>query len=64
VPPVVPKVYVLVTEALLVKPPVPVSVNQRDKYAISNTVCAAVVCDKTILPAPNVRVRGTALSQN
>jgi hypothetical protein len=41
VPPVVPKVYVLVTEALAVNPPVPVHVNPV-AVAISRLVAAAV----------------------
>jgi hypothetical protein len=52
VPPVVPKTTVLVTAAVVVKPPVPVQVNP---VAVANdsTVCAAVGCTNTMLLAPN-----------
>jgi hypothetical protein len=51
-PPVVPNVNVLVIEASVVKPPVPVLV-KLVAFAIDNTVVAAVVCANTMLPVPN-----------
>jgi len=51
-PPVVPKVNVLVIEASVVKPPVPVHVKPV-AVAIDNTVVATVVYAKTILLEPN-----------
>ena len=55
-----PKDKVLVTEASVTKPPVPVHV-KLVAVTIASTVCAAVVCAKTILPEPNVTVRTFAV---
>jgi len=61
VPPVVPKVNVLVTlMSGTVNPPVPVYVNPV-AVAILNTVVAAVVCDNAIDPVPNAILRVLAL---
>ena len=51
-PLVVPNTSVLVTEASVVNPPVPVYV-KLVTVAILSTICAAVVCAKTILFVPN-----------
>lgn len=59
-PPVVPNTQVLVTEASVVNPPVPVYVNPV-AMAILKTVCAAVVCDRIILFEPNAIDRVLAL---
>jgi hypothetical protein len=56
VPPVVPKVYVLVTDASALKLPRPVTVKPV-AVAILNTVVAAVVCASTILPMLNAIAR-------
>jgi len=51
-PPVVPKTYVLVIDASVVKPPVPVQVKPV-AVAIDSTVVAAVVWANTMLLEPN-----------
>ena len=55
-PPVVPKVTVLVIDASVVKPPVPVYVKPV-AVANDNTTVAAVVCANTILPVPKLIAR-------
>lgn len=52
VPPVVPNTHVLVIDASVVNPPVPVQLKPV-AIAMLNTVVAAVVCDSTMLFDPN-----------
>jgi hypothetical protein len=59
-PAVLPKSYVLVIEALVVNPPVPVQVKLVIVAAFS-TVVPAVVCANTILPDPNITERAFVL---
>ena len=61
-PAVLPNVTVLVIAAEVVKPPVPVLVKPV-AVAMDNTVVPAVVCARTILPAPNVIERVFELSE-
>ena len=61
-PAVLPKLTVLVIEASVVKPPVPVYVNPV-AVATSNTSVAAVVCANTILFVPKLTERVVALSE-